>query len=122
MSAGQQIRLAPNAIVKGSDFNRLVDLVEAYRNPRPGPGLSMFRGSAGTFYGALNRRPPSIGGVAADKPSQSSFVATFPAVILDSLGWEDSSSDPDAQPPSNKYVWRYLIHMCYFTADGERCM
>lgn len=122
MSLGRRKRLAPNAVVRGSDFNALLDLVEANQNLRVGPGLQMYRTSAGTFIASMNRPEPPIAGTKKAEPDDGPFMATFPAVILDSLGWQDSSSDPDAMPPANKYVWRYLVHMCSWEREGERTL
>lgn len=119
--SGRRKRLSPNAIVRGADYNALLDLLEANQNIRVGPGLQMHRTAGGTFISQMNRGEPQFQGRRGDdKIGGGGNVITFPAVILDSLGWQDNVTLPPL-PPANKYVWRYLVHMCnWWMPEGDR--
>lgn len=104
-------RKSPNDLIRGSDWNKLVEEIETRANLIAGPGIEVKRVSAGTAI-ALHKHPLDRQHAQYEPDSGiTPGTYSFPAMILDYMSWEDSSADPLNQPPTAAHSWKYTFHM-----------
>jgi hypothetical protein len=110
-------RKQPGELVRGSDFNALLDMIAQTQTLICGPGLETRRTSAGLAVNLVKSPLDRVHRVIDTDPIRGG--KSFPAIILYYLDSTYNSAYPDWQPPANENVWKYCYHMASLTGESE---